>query len=399
MNITSGKITKAKKVVVYGPEGVGKTTFASRFPNPLFSDTENSTINYDVQRFDKPSSWTMLLQQAKYIKDNPSICETYVIDTADWAERLCSEHICSKAKVNGIEDFGYGKGYVYLEEEFGRFLNLLEDIWELGINLVVTAHAEIKKIEQPEEIGGYDHWQMKLEKKTMPLLKEWADLLIFANYKVFVVNVDNQGAAKGKNKVQGGNRVMYTTRTPWWDAKNRDNLSDELPFDFAEIAHLIPSKNQTTEPVAIKKDKKQIDSKTVEEVIFYWHHPESDSLFITKNSTMEEIEKLTNDGTEMLTKEEFEILQNVEKAIEKTTEKTKSELDNLPITLRDLMKSNNVLITEIQEVVSNRGYYPKDTPISNYDADFINGVLVGAWEQVYQMIKDLRFKESNNIPF
>lgn len=400
MNITSGKIMKAKKVVIYGPEGVGKTTFAAQFPNPLFSDTENSTINYDVQRFDKPSSWTMLLQQAKYVKDNPSICETYVVDTADWAERLCSEHICSKSKVNGIEDFGYGKGYVYLEEEFGRFLNLLEDVVEVGVTVAVTAHAEIKKIEQPEEIGGYDHWQMKLEKKTMPLLKEWADLLLFANYKVYVVNVDNQGAAKGKNKVQGGNRVMYTVRTPWWDAKNRDNLPEELPFDYNEIAHLIPSKGkQVAKPTETKKEEKQVETKPVEtskpvepveETIFHWHNYTSGSLFTTVNSTMKELDILIGRGNEMISKDEYETLQRTEKTVENAT----SELDDLPAALRDLMKANNVAVSEIQEVVSSRGYYPKDTPIKNYDADFINGVLVGAWEQVYEMIKDFR-----KIPF
>ena len=396
MKIIEGKIEKAKKVVVYGPEGVGKSTFMSHFPNPIFSDTEESTVRLNVRRFEKPSSWTMLLQQANYIKSNIGICESYIVDTADWAERLCSNHICSKSKVNGIEDFGYGKGYVYLEEEFGRWLNLLQDIVDLGITVGVSAHAEIKKIEQPEEIGGYDHWQMKLEKKTMPLLKEWADLLLFANYKVYVVNVDNQGAVKGKNKVQGGNRVMYATRTPWWDAKNRDDLPDELPFDYNEIAHLISSTEQKHQKIESKIANKQPETKPVEiakpeeEVVFYWHNPTSGNLFTTRNSTIEEIDKLTDDRHIMLTKDEYEALQRVENTIEKAT----SELDSLPAALRDLMKANDVVVSEIQEVVSSRGYYPKNTPITNYDADFINGVLVGAWEQVYQMIVDFR-----KIPF
>ena len=38
MNITSGKIMSAQKVVIYGPEGIGKSTMASKFPNPLFCD-------------------------------------------------------------------------------------------------------------------------------------------------------------------------------------------------------------------------------------------------------------------------------------------------------------------------------------------------------------------------
>ena len=228
MNITKGKINGPQKVVIYGPEGIGKSTFASMFPNPVFIDTEGSTKKLDVARTPKPSSFTMLLEQVKSFTRDHMGFGTLVIDTADWTEQLCLADICAKKKVNGIEDIGYGKGYVYLAEEFGRLLNLLEDVIDSGMNVVVTAHAQMRKFEQPDEMGAYDRWELKLQKKTAPLLKEWADMVLFANYKTYVINVDNQGAEKGKNKVQGGQRVMYTSHHPCWDAKNRDSLDAEL---------------------------------------------------------------------------------------------------------------------------------------------------------------------------
>ena len=173
------------------------------------------------------------------VKRFPELCKTLVIDTADWAEQLCIDAICAKANKSGIEDFGYGKGYVYLSEEFGRLLNLLEDVVGLGINVVFTAHAKMRKFEQPDEMGAYDRWEMKLEKQTGPLLKEWADMVLFANYETVVINVDDQGATKGKNKVQGGRRVMYTVHHPCWDAKNRQDLKEKLPFEYASIASVI----------------------------------------------------------------------------------------------------------------------------------------------------------------
>jgi adenylate kinase family enzyme len=394
MNVIKGKLSKPQKVVVYGPEGVGKSTFASKFPEALFIDTEDSTVNMDVARFQKPSSWTMLLQQIAYVKANPKICKTLVIDTADWAERLCSEHICSKANVKGIEDFGYGKGYVYLEEEFGRFLNQLQDIIELGINVVVTAHAEIKKIEQPEEIGGYDHWQMKLEKKTMPLLKEWADILLLANYKVYVVNVDNQGASKGKNKAQGGARVMHTTHSPWWDAKNRHDLPDELPFNYNEMAHIFGNKQAppvyTNQTVKIEQSIAQINENDRFEKDTYFYHPESDAYFMCKKG--EEVPtdpdfQLSNEITKAQYEKGIAIQQNNNKP---TPEAPKNNLKGIPKSLADLMKQNGVSVNEIQAVVAQRGYYPKNTPVENYDPNFINGVLVGAWPQVFIMIQEYR---------
>lgn len=357
MEIIKGKQLKAQKLTVYGPEGIGKSTFASKFPDPIFIDTEDSTVNMDVARFQKPTSWTMLRQQVDYVQKNPTICKTLILDTADWAERLCIEHICSKAQVDGIEGFGYGKGYVYLEEEFGRLLNQLQDIIDIGINVVVTAHAEIKKIEQPEEIGGYDHWQMKLEKKTMPLLKEWADILLLANYKVYVVNVDNQGAQKGKNKAQGGKRVMYTTHSPWWDAKNRHDLPDELPFEYKAIAHIFENVpvNQTVPKEVLQAPVQQ--TKPVQQ------------------SKPVEPPKETSKAT--------------------TPVQPKDELKGIPKALADLLQANNVEVEEIQFVVGKKGYYPADTPITNYDPGFIQGVLIGAWKQVYDMI--LEFRKENDI--
>ncbi len=237
--ITSGIVSGAIKVVFYGPEGIGKSTFASHFPDPLFIDTEGSTKELNVKRLPKPSSWQMLIDEVKFVIQNKP-CQTLIIDTADWAERLCTEAVCAAHGKKGVEDFGYGNGYTYIAEEWGRFLNLLSDVIEVShINVVLTAHAIIRKFEQPNEMGAYDRYELKLGKKTTaqtaPLTKEWADMVLFANYKTYSVAADDKGK---KHKAQGGQRVMYTTHHPCWDAKNRYNLAEELPLDYKEIAHI-----------------------------------------------------------------------------------------------------------------------------------------------------------------
>ena len=238
MKIIRGKIPGAKKVVIYGPEGIGKSTFAACFPAPVFIDTEGSTKDMDVDRFEKASSWPMLLEQVRYVKQNPSVCRTLVVDTADWAEQMCVADLCARFGKNGVEDFGYGNGYVYAKEEWGRFLNALEEVVSTGINVVLTAHAHLRKFEQPDEMGAYDRWELKIGKKTSsqtaPLLKEWADMVLFANYKTWSVAVDDKGK---KRKAQGGDRVMYTSHNPCWDAKNRYGLPEEAPFEYESIRH------------------------------------------------------------------------------------------------------------------------------------------------------------------
>lgn len=80
MEITKGKIQKAKKVVIYGPEGIGKSTFAARFPGAVFIDTEGSTNDMDVARLPRPTSWNMLFDEIEYIKTHTNECRTLVID-------------------------------------------------------------------------------------------------------------------------------------------------------------------------------------------------------------------------------------------------------------------------------------------------------------------------------
>lgn len=343
MKLIKGPIESAQKICLYGVEGIGKSTFASKFPNPLFIDVEGSTKQLDVARTQRPSSWTMLLQQIEYVKKNPDVCSTLIIDTADWAEQLCVDHICAKSNMDGLEGWNYGKGYTYLAEEFGRFLNRLDDIIDRGINVVLTAHAKIKKFEQPDEMGAYDRWELKLQRKTAPLVKEWADIVLFANYKTFVLT-DEKTKSK---KAQGGKRVMYTSHHPAWDAKNRHDLPEELPLDYQAIAHVLPSNE-----AAVAKQAEPA--------------PKQEALDLQPEQS---------------------------KASQPKVEPKKAEPTNakpaqskLPKALLDLMDAHEVKEWQIQEVVSQKGYYPKGTPIENYDPDFIAGVLIAAWEQVYAMI-------------
>jgi len=239
LKIIEGKEKRPLKVVIYGPEGIGKSTFASKFPDPLFIDTEGGTSNLDVRRIKCNKSWDELLLIVKEVIKNPTICKTLVLDTADWSETLCINAVTEKHRKNNIEDFGYGKGYVYLLDEYTKLLTLFDQVIEAGINVVITAHAKPRKFELPEEQGAFDRYEMKLTKQVAPVIKEWSDALFFTNYKIYVVTTESN-----RRKAQGGKRVLYTTHNPTYDAKNRFDLPEELELDFKSIAHLFEGLEQ-----------------------------------------------------------------------------------------------------------------------------------------------------------
>ena len=370
MNITRGKIMSAKKVVIYGPEGIGKSTLAAKFPDPLFIDTEGSTKEMDVARLNKPTSWEFLLSELEFVRTQRP-CKTLVIDTIDWAEQLCIKCVCDRAGKKGIEDFGWGNGWTYEKEEFERFLTALEAIVNAGINVVLTAHAALRKFEQPDEMGSYDRWEMKLGKKTTnyiaPLVKEWADLVLFANYKVISVAADKDGK---KHKAQGGKRIMYTSHHPCWDAKNRYGLPEEIPMEYSAIQHIftdVPAPAlvnvQTAQPIQMQPTQPTQVQNAPEPEPSYIQEIPPDELPVTTSVP-------------------------VQNAPDMTTPADPNIPAGIPQALADLMRVNNVSEYDIRKAVSSKGYFPFDTPITAYPPDFIEGCLIGAWNQVYQIIKD-----------
>ena len=344
MNISSGIIQSAKKVVLYGAEGIGKSTFASKFPEPVFIDTEGSTKTMNVRRFDAPKKWEDIIEAVKYVMTDPGCCKTLVCDTADWAEMLCITYTCQKGGVKNIEDFVYGKGYVYLQENFKKLLDMMDSVIEKGVNVVITAHAKMRKFEQPDEMGAYDRWEMKLTKQVAPMLKEWADMVLFANYKTFVIEDDK---TKSK-KAQGGKRVMYTTHNPCWDAKNRFGLAECLPFDYEEIRAVIDKtpeeKPAAKAPEKTKQEKKQAPKKDPE--------PK---------------------------KEEAKEPTAAEKLRTKITE---SALDEVMV----------------RRAIAKNGAYPEETPIDDYDPKFIEERILAKWESFKKYVEKL-YAELNEVPF
>ena len=247
MQITRGKVPCAKRVLIYGTSGIGKSTLGACFPEAVFIDAEGSTKELTVGRLPDPERWEDVINELRWVVSHTDELSTVVIDTIDWAERLAVAYICKQHGLKSIEGANYGKGYVWLAEEIARFLRFCNDVVDAGINVVLIAHSQLRRVELPDEMGAFDMYDLKTEKRTAPLYKEWADMVLFCNYKTDLVT----DSSTNKRKAKGGKRVMYTTHRPQWDAKNRFDLPDELPMEYAAIEHIFkdaPAKKPVEAP-------------------------------------------------------------------------------------------------------------------------------------------------------
>jgi hypothetical protein len=245
MKITKGKQTRAQRVVIYGVESVGKSTFAAKFPKPLFLDVENGSNSINVLRWEletKPDRkielWNELKAAIIATKDEPQ--KTIVIDSADRVENIIREAICEQYKKTSIEDFGYGKGEVIVAEWLSRLLSSLDELIYCGKNVVIIAHSHVKPTQPPDMMASYDRYELRMSKKCSPLVKEWADELWFLRFKTKVVSTDS---GKGKG-IGGKERILLTTHSAAYDAKTRSGLAEELPLEWASVAHLFETTAQ-----------------------------------------------------------------------------------------------------------------------------------------------------------
>jgi len=190
--IKSGRLSKPVKAVIYGLEGTGKSTLAAHTPSPLFLDTEGGTTYLDVNRIDQFTGWEGLLNTIEEVARDTSCCSTLVIDTADWAEQMAIKHICEKYKQTGLESFGFGKGYTYLAEEFARLLRACENVLASGRNVVIVAHARVRKQELPEEMGAFGQGFRDMSAPTKELMRLVLERkIIHGGHPVLRWNMDN----------------------------------------------------------------------------------------------------------------------------------------------------------------------------------------------------------------
>lgn len=377
MNISRGPQKTAIRTCIYGVEGVGKTTFASNFPGCVFIDTEGSTKHMDVARFDAPESLNDVMDQLAWVLGNPEKIGTVVIDTVDWLERLIFKAVCDEKKIQNIEDIGYGKGYVYAKQKMQGILDILDQIIARGVHVVLVCHSMIRKFEQPDEMGSYDRYTLKLnEKNIAPIVKEWVDMLLFVNYKTDVITGSDGKTKKGKG---GQKRVMYANHSACWDAKNRFGLPDEMPFEYDQIAHLFGE----AKPV----EAEEIPEERIEpgEEVILPHIRKDAPAEVAKVASVPDAagkkpKKISQTPAE---RPDYMKSDNPEK-------------DAMLQKLWDLMIRDGVEDpTIVQAVVAEKEYYDLATPIRDYDTEFISDVLIEAWGQVNSLcqtkIHDLPF--------
>ena len=237
-SITKGREAQPPRIMIYGSEGVGKSTFAALAPNPVFVQTEDGLSEIDCSNFPLAKNFDDVVLQLQAVRDEQHDYGTVVIDSLDWLERLVWDRVCADYGVKSIEkaDGGYGKGYVHALTYWRQIVSLLNDIRaRKGMAVILIAHAAVERFEDPEH-AAYDRYTPRLHKKACSLVCEWVDAVLFASRRMRVDSTTGKAAPVGAD---GGERILRTNGSPACIAKNRFGLPTELPLSWSAFVEAL----------------------------------------------------------------------------------------------------------------------------------------------------------------
>jgi len=237
--IHRGKQRMPPRIVPYGLEGIGKTTFAAGSPSPIFIPTEDGLSEIDCASFPLATKLSDVIEYLDSLRREPHEFQTVVIDSLDWLERLIWDELCREHNVSSIEkvDGGYARGYTHALTPWRQILGQLNALRsERNMAVIGIAHSKVERFEDPET-SSYDRYTPRLHKHACGLVCEWADAVLFATRKMRVQSEDagfnrKRGVAFGLGK-DGGERILRTVGSPACVAKNRFSLPEELPLSWS----------------------------------------------------------------------------------------------------------------------------------------------------------------------
>lgn len=220
------------RVLIYGAEKVGKSTFASGAPSPIFVGADSGTERLDIARIE-PTSWEEARSYLRDIAQDKHDYKTLVIDPINWFEPMLWDALCKTDGSTNIETYGegFGKGYKVAVGWWREFLFDLEKCWKRGMHVVITAHAQVKNFKSPDT-DSYDRYELAMNEKGAAPIKQWVDAIVFARVETFTKTEKATKKAKGYSTDR---HILLTQPNAAYDAGSRWQLPDELELSWQDF--------------------------------------------------------------------------------------------------------------------------------------------------------------------
>jgi AAA domain-containing protein len=244
-SVKKGVLDSPQRVLIYGAEKIGKSSFAAGAPDPIFIGAEDGTERLDVERL-QPSSWVEVIDWIGELAVDKHDYKTLVIDPVNWLEPMCWEHVCQLADWKNIEEPGYGKGYTAALEQWRIFTHALERCRARGMHIILVAHSHVKTFQNPEG-PSYDRYEVAMNPKAAGHFKQWVADVLFARIETYAKAEKKGERARGFTT---DHHIICTKPSAAYDAGTRWTLPEEIDLSWADFVNAITAGKELADKIA-----------------------------------------------------------------------------------------------------------------------------------------------------
>lgn len=265
-SLISTKSDKPPIVTFYGVDGVGKTSLAAEWPDPIYLHTqgEEPPNNIELASPGVVDNYDEMIDLMIELGTTEHDHKTVIIDSLDGFESLVWSKTCELNGWKSIEEPGFGRGYVEADKDWQVFIDCVAGLKQRGIAVVLLAHPEVFRFDSPI-IDPYSRYTIKLHKRANAMLRERSDIVGFINYRTTIKEKEVARQKTVAHGEGGGDRVIYLEERPGFLAKNRFQMPVSIPFKpgkgYSELSKFFPAPygavatNDNATPAATKAKK------------------------------------------------------------------------------------------------------------------------------------------------
>lgn len=213
-DIQKGSVEMPRKIIIYGPPKLGKSTLVGSVKDGLLIPTEDRVAHIDCDKTPVVHSFQEILDIFDAVlTDGKQTYKRVVIDSLDWLEPILHQYVCDKKGFSSLTDdhnkeTAFQKGLKYhAVEGWKMFLHNCDVLRENGIDVIFTAHSQTITI-NPPDTDSYDKSVMKIDKNSLSVIEEWADIIGFYNKKIYVSKEKSGMKETGKAK-NANERILH----------------------------------------------------------------------------------------------------------------------------------------------------------------------------------------------